>query len=49
MGSTIPSWRGNEREELIERGGFGSPSIFVDGSMFFGNDRLPLVEWELSK
>jgi 2-hydroxychromene-2-carboxylate isomerase len=36
-------------EELIERGGFGSPSIFVEGSMFFGNDRLPLVEWELEK
>jgi 2-hydroxychromene-2-carboxylate isomerase len=40
--------RGNV-EELIERGGFGSPSIFVEGSMFFGNDRLPLVEWELDK
>lgn len=36
-------------EELIERGGFGSPTMFVDGSMFFGNDRLPLVEWELEK
>ena len=36
-------------EQLIERGGFGSPSIFVDGAMFFGNDRLPLVEWELGK
>ena len=36
-------------DELIARGGFGSPSIFVDGSMFFGNDRLPLVEWELGK
>jgi len=36
-------------EELIERGGFGSPTIFVDGVMFFGNDRLELVEWELSK
>ena len=34
---------------VITRGGFGSPTIFVDGSMFFGNDRLPLVEWELSK
>ena len=34
--------------ELIERGGFGSPTIFVDGSMFFGNDRLVLVEYELS-
>ena len=40
--------RGNV-EELIERGGFGSPTIFVEGSMFFGNDRLPLVEWELDK
>ena len=36
-------------DELIERGGFGSPTIFVDGSMFFGNDRLPLVEYELSR
>lgn len=31
-------------EELIARGGFGSPSIFVNGNdMYFGNDRLPLV------
>ena len=31
-------------EEVIERGGFGSPSIFVNGSdMYFGNDQLPLV------
>ena len=30
-------------DELIKRGGFGSPTMFVDGSMFFGNDRLPLV------
>ncbi len=30
-------------DELIQRGGFGSPTMFVDGSMFFGNDRLPLV------
>jgi 2-hydroxychromene-2-carboxylate isomerase len=36
-------------EELIERGGFGSPTFFVDGSMFFGNDHLPLVEFELSR
>ncbi|WP_296678438.1 2-hydroxychromene-2-carboxylate isomerase [Novosphingobium sp.] len=32
-------------EELVARGGFGSPTIFVDETdMFFGNDRLPLVE-----
>ncbi len=31
-------------DELIERGGFGSPTLFVDGDdMYFGNDRLPLV------
>jgi 2-hydroxychromene-2-carboxylate isomerase len=36
-------------EEVIARGGFGSPTMFVDGNdMFFGNDRLPLVEAALS-
>jgi 2-hydroxychromene-2-carboxylate isomerase len=39
--------RGNV-EELIARGGFGSPTMFVEGSIFFGNDRLPLVEHELA-
>jgi 2-hydroxychromene-2-carboxylate isomerase len=30
--------------ELISRGGFGSPTIYVGKSdMYFGNDRLPLV------
>lgn len=32
-------------DELISRGGFGSPTMFVNGrDMYFGNDRLPLVE-----
>jgi 2-hydroxychromene-2-carboxylate isomerase len=32
-------------DELISRGGFGSPTMFVNGNdMYFGNDRLPLVE-----
>jgi 2-hydroxychromene-2-carboxylate isomerase len=32
-------------EELIVRGGFGSPTFFVNhDDMFFGNDRLELVE-----
>ena len=32
-------------DELIARGGFGSPTMFVNGDdMYFGNDRLPLVE-----
>ncbi|MFI5314181.1 MAG: 2-hydroxychromene-2-carboxylate isomerase [Myxococcota bacterium] len=31
-------------DELIARGGFGSPTMFVDGDdMYFGNDRLELV------
>jgi 2-hydroxychromene-2-carboxylate isomerase len=35
-------------DELIERGGFGSPTMFADGAMFFGNDRLMLVEHALT-
>ena len=31
-------------EELIDRGGFGTPTMFVNrDDMYFGNDRLPLV------
>jgi len=31
-------------DELIRRGGFGSPTLYVNGGdMYFGNDRLPLV------
>ena len=30
-------------DEVMRRGGFGSPTMFVGDSMFFGNDRLPLV------
>jgi 2-hydroxychromene-2-carboxylate isomerase len=31
-------------DEVMRRGGFGSPTIFVGGDdMYFGNDRLPLV------
>jgi 2-hydroxychromene-2-carboxylate isomerase len=30
-------------EEVIRRGGFGSPTMFVGNDMYFGNDRLQLV------
>lgn len=31
-------------DDLIARGGFGSPTIFVGGAdMYFGNDRMPLI------
>ena len=37
-------------DELIERGGYGSPTLFVDGDdMYFGNDRLPLVRAALER
>ncbi|MGH6787428.1 MAG: 2-hydroxychromene-2-carboxylate isomerase [Novosphingobium sp.] len=37
-------------DELIARGGFGSPTIFVHGDdMYFGNDRLPLVDAALRR
>lgn len=36
-------------EDLIARGGFGSPTLYIDGDdMYFGNDRLPLVEAALA-
>ncbi len=32
-------------QEAIDRGAFGSPTIYVDGKyMYFGNDQLPLVQ-----
>ncbi len=32
-------------EGLIRRGGFGSPTFFVNGEdMYFGNDRMPLIK-----
>jgi len=31
-------------DELIARGGFGSPTMFVGDDMYFGNDRIVLVE-----
>jgi len=37
-------------DELVARGGFGSPTMFVNQSdMYFGNDRLPLVEAALRR
>ncbi len=37
-------------DELIARGGYGSPTIFVDkDDMYFGNDQLPLVEAALKR
>jgi 2-hydroxychromene-2-carboxylate isomerase len=35
--------------ELVRRGGFGVPTMFVGDNMFYGNDRMPLVELALSR
>jgi 2-hydroxychromene-2-carboxylate isomerase len=37
-------------DELVARGGFGSPTIFVDQTdMYFGNDRMELIEAALQR
>src|SRR6202048_465917 len=37
-------------DEVMARGGFGSPTIFIDKTdMYFGNDRLPLIREALSR
>ena len=37
-------------DELIARGGFGSPTLYINGTdMYFGNDRLPLVRAALER
>lgn len=36
-------------QNLIDRGGFGSPTVFIDGDdMYFGNDRMELIESRLA-
>ena len=39
----------NNTEEAISRGVFGAPTFFLDGEMFFGNDRIQFIEKILSK
>jgi len=37
-------------EECMRRGGFGSPTMFLDGEdMYFGNDRIPLLAAKLAE
>jgi 2-hydroxychromene-2-carboxylate isomerase len=37
-------------DELIARGGYGSPTLFINSDdMYFGNDRLELVESRLKQ
>ena len=36
-------------DEAVSRGAFGAPTIFVNGEMFWGNDRLDFVEEALQR
>ena len=35
--------------ELIDKGGYGSPTLFVEDQMFFGNYRMNLVEFAIGQ
>lgn len=35
--------------ELVARGGFGTPTLLVGDDLYFGNDRMPLVEVSLAR
>lgn len=37
-------------QQVVDRGGFGSPTMFINGEdMYFGQDRLPLIDAALSR
>jgi len=36
-------------DEAVRRGAFGAPTMFVGDAMFWGNDRLPLLEEHLAQ
>lgn len=36
-------------EEAVRRGAFGAPSLFVGDALFWGNDRIPLLEAYLAR
>ena len=36
-------------KELAQRGGYGSPTMFVENQMLFGNDRMNLVEFAMGQ
>ncbi|MBI4208269.1 MAG: 2-hydroxychromene-2-carboxylate isomerase [Deltaproteobacteria bacterium] len=38
-----------DTDEVIQRGGFGAPLFFIKDKMFWGQDRLPLIEEFLKK
>jgi 2-hydroxychromene-2-carboxylate isomerase len=47
--TTVQAQHKVNTEEAIARNVFGSPTYFVDGDMFYGQDRLHMVERALAK
>ena len=35
--------------EAVKRGAFGAPTFFIEDEMFFGTDRLNMLEYFLTK
>jgi 2-hydroxychromene-2-carboxylate isomerase len=44
LGDVTQAIHAENTAEAIERGVFGSPTYFLDGDMFYGQDRLELIE-----
>jgi len=36
-------------DEAVRRGAFGAPAMFVGDALFWGNDRIPLLEQYLAR
>ena len=34
-------------DDLLQKGGFGTPTMILNDDLLFGNDRMPLAEWML--
>lgn len=44
IGEKVQSLHTQNTQDAIERGVFGSPTYFLEGDMFYGQDRLELIE-----
>jgi 2-hydroxychromene-2-carboxylate isomerase len=49
LGAEVQAIFANNTEEAVARGVFGSPTYIVDGEMFYGQDRLMMVERALQQ
>lgn len=47
--SAVKSELAANTEQAVARGVFGAPTLFMDGAMYFGQDRLDFIEEALKK